>query len=76
MPDDNGLPDYWTLSDDELRTLIHQEDDDCAIFGLDFPYKKSDYAKALINRIISLDISEEAKEGILGKNLGRALGME
>lgn len=40
MPDDNGLPDYWTLSDDELLTLIHQGDDDCAIFGLDFPYKK------------------------------------
>lgn len=69
MPDDNGLPDYWTLTDDELLTLIHQGDDDCAIFGLDFPYKKADYAKALINRIISLDISEEAKEGILGKIL-------
>ena len=39
-------------------------------------YKKADYAKALINRIISLDISEEAKEGILGKNLGHALGMD
>ena len=76
MPDDNGLPDYWTLSDDELLTLIHQGDDDCAIFGLDFPYKKADYAKALINRIISLDISEEAKEGILGKNLEHALGMD
>lgn len=75
MPDDSGLPNCWTLSDDELRTLIHQGDD-CAIFGLDFPFKKADYAKALINRIISLDISEEAKEGILGKNLGRALGME
>lgn len=24
MPDDNGLPDYWTLTDDELLTLIHQ----------------------------------------------------
>ena len=76
MPDDNGLPDYWTLTDDELLTLIHQGDDDCAIFGLDFPYKKADYAKALINRIIALDISEEAKEGILGKNLEHALGMD
>lgn len=76
MPDDNGLPDYWTLSDDELRTLIHQGGDDCAIFGLDFPYKKADYAKALINRIISLDISEEAKEGILGKNLKNALDID
>ncbi len=75
MPDDNGLPDYWTLTDDELMTLIHQGDD-CAIFGLDFPYKKAGYAKALINRIIALDISEEAKEGILGKNLEHALEME
>ena len=76
MQDDIFVPFYLTIWDDELLTIIHQGDDDCAIFGLDFPYKKADYAKALINRIISLDISEEAKEGILGKNLEHALGMD
>ena len=34
------------------------------------------YTSLLTDRIISLDISEEAKEGILGKNLEHALGMD
>lgn len=47
-----------------------------AIFGLDFPYKKTEYIQKAIARIESLDIPEEAKDGILGGNLLRALHME
>ncbi len=73
---DNGLPDYWSLSDEELRTLIHQTGNDHSIFGLDFPYKKTDKQLKAIKRIEELDIPEEAKIGIFGKNLADALGME
>lgn len=70
---DNGLYDLWSHSDEELRTLIHQTGSDCHIFGLDFPFKNAAYTKKAIQRITDLDIPEEAKEGILGKNLAREL---
>ena len=36
----------WSLTDDEICTLIHQTGEKRAIFGLDFPYKKrSDFNK-------------------------------
>lgn len=74
--DDNGLYDYWSHSDDELKTLVHQTGPYNHIFGLDFPFKKVDYTKKAIQRIIDLDIPEEAKEGILGKNLARELNID
>lgn len=70
---DNGLYDLWSHSDEELRTLVHQTGSDCHIFGLDFPFKNAAYTKKAIQRITDLDIPEEAKEGILGKNLAREL---
>lgn len=73
---DNGLPDYWSLTDDDLRAVIHQTGNDRSIFGLDFPYKKTDKQLKAIKRIEQLDIPKEAKEGIFGKNLADALGME
>lgn len=75
-PASNGLPDFWTQSDDNLRTVIHQTGNNRSIFGLDFPYKKTDMQLAAINRIENLDIPEEAKIGVFGKNLADALGME
>lgn len=74
LEDDDGLPYEWSLSDDELRTIIKQTGNNRSIFGLDFPYKNADYAKKLINRIETLDIPEEAKENILGGTLRRVLG--
>lgn len=71
----NGLPDYWSLSDEELRTLIHQNGYEKSIFGLDFPYKKAPYINSSIERIMNLDIPEEAKPAILGNNLKRVLGI-
>ena len=72
---ENGLPDFWSLTDEDLRTVIHQTGNEASIFGLDFPYKNTPKQKAAIQRIEALDIPEEAKEGIFGKNLARALKM-
>ena len=73
---DNGLADYWSVSDEELRTLIHQTGNNSSIFGLDFPYKKTAKQLKANKRIEDLDIPEEAKIGIFGKNLADAIGME
>lgn len=66
----------WSITDDELCTLIHQVGYETSIFGLDFPYKKSDMIKASIARIDNLPIPDEAKVAILGGNLRRELGIE
>ncbi|MBR3596692.1 MAG: amidohydrolase family protein [Clostridia bacterium] len=72
---ENGLPGAWSLTDEQLRTVIHQTGNTRSIFGLDFPYNKASYVKAAIERIENLDITEEAKDGILGRNLQKALNM-
>ncbi len=63
----------WSLTDDQLCTLIHQTGHERSIFGLDFPYKGAKETKAAIDRIKNLPIPEEAKRGILGDNLKKAL---
>ena len=73
---ENGMFDNWSHSDDELRTLIYQTDHENHIFGLDFPYNGIEYTKNAINRIINLDIPEDAKGKILGQNLARELEIE
>lgn len=70
---DDGLPQDWTISDDELRAVISLTGNERSIFGLDFPYNNAERTRGAIERILNLDIPEEAKEGILGKNLERAL---
>ena len=72
----NGLRDAWSLTDEELRTLINITGNERSIFGLDFPYKGIEQAKQAIARIKGLDIPDEAKTGILGQNLARELGIE
>lgn len=73
---DDGIPGTWSLSDEQLRTVIKQTGNFNSIFGLDFPYNKTEYTQKAIDRIKNLEIPEEAKEGILGGNLRRVLGME
>lgn len=63
----------WSLTDDELCTLIHQTGPKRSIFGLDFPYKDIEYTKKAIERIKKLPITEDAKRGILGDNLREIL---
>ena len=65
----------WSLTDDELCTLIHQTGHERSIFGLDFPYNKTEKILAAINRIKNLQITEEAKTAILGGNLKRELDL-
>lgn len=65
----------WALDNEKLYTLLKQTGDDCSIFGLDFPYNNVDYTKEAIERIRSLDISDEVKDKILGQNLANALGI-
>lgn len=66
---ENGLPGAWSLSDDELRTVIHQTGSHRSIFGLDFPFRDAATIQADIARIVGLDIPEEAKAAILGGTL-------
>lgn len=65
----------WSLTDDDLCTLIHQTGHERSIFGLDFPYKQTEQTLAAINRIKNLQITEEAKRAILGGNLKRELDL-
>ena len=66
----------WSITDDDLCTLIHQTGEKNSIFGLDFPYKNVEYTKKAIERIKNLPITEEAKKGILGENLKEALDIK
>ena len=63
----------WSLTDDDLCTLIHQTGHERSIFGLDFPYKQTEAALEAIERIKNLQITEEAKAAVLGGNLKREL---
>ncbi len=65
----------WSLTDDDLCTLIHQTGEKNSIFGLDFPYKNVEYTKNAIERIKNLPITEDAKKGILGENLKAVLNL-
>lgn len=63
----------WTLTDAQLETVIAQTGEEKSIFGLDFPFKDAAYIKDAIKRIQSLNITDTAKEKILGGNLLREL---
>lgn len=65
----------WSLTDDDLCTLIHQTGEKNSIFGLDFPYKNVEYTKNAIERIKNLPITEDAKKGILGENVKAVLNL-
>ena len=43
--------------------------------GLDFPYNGAEKIRAAIDHICALEISDEAKEKLLGGNLRRVLGL-
>ncbi len=72
----DGLPGAWSLTDDELRTVIRQTGNDRSIFGLDFPFRNAATIQADIARIVGLEIPEEAKTAILGGTLAALLGVE
>ena len=72
-PAENGLCGPWSLTNEELETLIFQTGEDQTIFGLDFPFKKADYIRRAMARIRALQISDTAKENILGRTLEKRL---
>ena len=67
--------DAWTLSNEQLETIISQTGDESSMFGLDFPFHGADYIKYEMERFKSLNISDTAKENILGETLRRVLGV-
>lgn len=65
--------DAWSLTDEQLETLLFQTSDNNSIFGLDFPFKDEQYISNSIQRIQSMNLSKLTKEKILGDNLEREL---
>ena len=63
----------WTLTNEQLETVVKQIGEERNIFGLDFPYKDARYTKYEIERFKSLNISDTAKENLLGGTLKKVL---
>lgn len=72
VSDRDGLGE-WTLTNEQLETIIRQTGENSSMFGLDFPYKDAEYIKYEMARYRSLNISDEAKEKILGKTLEKII---
>lgn len=70
-----GKDSVWALTDEELERVIHQTGEERSVFGLDFPYNNAEVIKSDIERIKSLDLTDECKEKILGLNLKKALNI-
>ncbi len=65
----------WTLTNEQLETVINQIGEERNIFGLDFPYKNAEYTKYEIERFKSLNISDTAKENLLCNTMKNILGI-
>ena len=72
-PEENGMLGPWSLTDEQLETLVFQAGGGRTVFGLDFPFKKADYIRRAMARIRSLRIPDAEKENILGKTLEKQL---
>jgi predicted TIM-barrel fold metal-dependent hydrolase len=75
QPGEDGVPGAWTLTDEELCAVARQLGPGRSVFGLDFPFKKEPETLAAIERFNALPIPDEAKAGLFGENLARALGV-
>ncbi len=72
---DRDGKDEWTLTNEQLETIVFQTNDESSIFGLDFPFKNADYIKYEMERYKSLNISDTAKENLFGGTLKKVLGV-
>lgn len=63
----------WTLTNEQLETIIRQTGEESSMFGLDFPYKDASYVSYEMERYKSLNISDEAKENVLGKTIEKII---
>lgn len=66
---------FWYLGKERVKKLIDMIGEDFVIFGLDFPHRSNEEIKESILIIQDLEISKEAKEKILGRNLDRFLNV-
>lgn len=72
---DDDMNRLWYLSPDKMRDLLHLVGARRCVFGLDFPYNQEEKIASAIEHVMSLPIADEDKQGILGGNLMRALGL-
>ena len=72
----NARCNAWSLTDEQLCTLIYQTGENRSIFGLDFPYNSAEKTTKSIDRIKNLQITETAKHAILGGTLRSVLGVD
>jgi predicted TIM-barrel fold metal-dependent hydrolase len=70
---DSEINRLWYLDDKKINDLIHLAGDDMCIFGLDFPWNSTEKIKEAIAHIQQMNLSEAAKEKILGGNLKNIL---
>ncbi len=59
-----------------IAELVAQVGEDHVIFGLDFPYKSTAYVQAALAIVRGLDVSDRAKNQILGGTLPQLLAPE
>ena len=69
-------PGNWSLTDEQLETVILQTGEVRSIFGIDFPFCKKEDIIWDIERIRRLYIGEECKEKILGSTLMKILDIK
>lgn len=74
ISDKNGIG-GWTLTNEQLETVVKQIGEERNIFGLDFPFNNAEYTKYEIERFKSLNISDTAKENLLGGTMKKILGI-
>ena len=71
-------PDYnrlWYMPRERMLELIAQVGTDQLIFGLDFPYNLEENTQTALRVLSELGLSEQQRQGILGENLRKALGI-
>ena len=64
---------FWYQPDERIRDILWLLGEDVSIFGLDFPYNGEEKIGEAIDHVLGMDISESAKEAILGGNLRREM---
>ncbi len=63
----------WSLTDEQLETVILQTGENRSIFGIDFPFRDVDTIRWDIDRIKRLNLTDECKAKILGGTLAKIL---
>jgi predicted TIM-barrel fold metal-dependent hydrolase len=65
----------WYMPRERMLELIAQVGTEQLIFGLDFPYNLEEHTRTALRALSELGLSEQQREGILGENLRKGLGL-